>query len=163
MKPSANLLAGLLVVLSVLLAGCTSDSGTAPETPVPVTTATPEPTTQAPTPTPTPTPTSPADVPIDVPPPAQAVTLELTKNRPTSELHLLYQGGPGIQFTQKIVMWVYNEDGSYQEYLMSNGKRPVAGDEIVAKGTRGGDRCVVFVTSGGVVYKVIDKKMYSDI
>ena len=46
---------------------------------------------------------------------------------------------------------------------MKDGKRPAAGDEIVAEGTRGGDRCVVFVTSGGVVYKMIDKKLYSDI
>jgi hypothetical protein len=161
MKSSAIFLTGLLVVLAVFFAGCTSDTGTVPETTVPVTTAAPEPTTQAATPLPTPT--DPADAPIDVPPPAQAVTLELTKDRPTSELHLLYQGGPGIQFTQKIAMRVYTQDGTYQEYIMSNGKRPVAGDEIVAKGTRDGDRCVVFVTSGGVVYKVIDKKVYSDI
>jgi len=160
MKYSAIFLTTLLVVLAVFLAGCTSGSDKAPETTI-VTTATPVPATL--TATATPTPTSPADAPIDVPPETQAVTLELTKDRPTSEIHLLYQGGPGIQFTQKIVMWVFTDDGTYTEYVMSNGKRPSAGDEIVAKGTRGGDRCVVFVTSGGVVYKVIDKKLYSDI
>jgi hypothetical protein len=160
MKFSSILIAGLLVVLAVFLAGCTSGTETAPETTI-VTTATPAPTTLAATPTPTPT--SPADVPIEMLPEAQAVTFELSKDRPTSDLHLLYQGGPGVQFTQKIVMWVFNADGTYTEYLMSNGKRPSVGDEIVAKGTRGGDRCVVFVTSGGVVYKVIDKTLYSDI
>ncbi len=160
MKSSAIFLSGLLVVLAVLFTGCTSGTEAPPATTI-ATTATPVPTTL--TVTATPTPTSPADAPIDVPPEAQAVTLELTKDRPTSEIHLLYQGGPGIQFTQKIVMWVFKDDGTYTEYVMSNGKRPSAGDEIVAKGTRGGDRCVVFVTSGGVVYKVIDKKLYSDI
>ena len=161
MKLSALLLTGLLVLLAVFFAGCTSGNETAPATTVPVTTATPVPVTH--TAVATATPTDVADAPVGTLPEAQSVNLELTKDRPTSEIHLLYQGGPGIQFTQKIVMRVYNQDGTYKEYAMDDGKRPSAGDEIVAAGTRDGDRCVVFVTSGGVVYKVIDKKVYSDI
>lgn len=161
MKSSAILIAGLLVVLAVFLAGCTSGTETAPATTVPVTTETPVPTTLAATPQPTAT--SPADAEVQNLPEAQMVSFELSKDRPTSKIHLLYQAGPGVVFTQKVVLWVYNEDGTYQEYLMKDGKRPAAGDEIVAQGTRGGDRCVVFVTSGGVVYKIIDKKLYSDI
>lgn len=161
MKSSAILVCALLVVLAVLLAGCTSGTTTAPETTVPVTTATPVPTTLIATPQPTSA--SPADAEIQTLPEAQMVSFDLAKDRPTSKIHLLYQGGPGTVFTQKVVLWVYNEDGTYQEYLMKDGKRPSAGDEIVAQGTHGGDRAVVFVTSGGVVYKIIDKKLYSDI
>jgi len=161
MKSSAILLAALLVVLAVFLAGCTAGTDTASEPIAPVTTETPVPTTLVATPQPTAT--SPADVEIQTLPEAQMVSFELTKDRPTSKIQLLYQGGPGTVFTQKVALWVYSENGTYQEYLMKDGKRPSAGDEIVAQGTRGGDRCVVFVTSGGVVYKIIDKKLYSDI
>ncbi|PKG31660.1 hypothetical protein, partial [Methanoregula sp.] len=62
MKSSAIFLSGLLVVLAVLFAGCTSGTEAPPATPV-ATTATPIPTTL--TATATPTPTSPADAPID--------------------------------------------------------------------------------------------------
>ncbi|AGB02627.1 hypothetical protein [Methanoregula formicica] len=161
MKPVPIFLASLFLLACALIAGCTSGTTTAPETTVPVTTATPVPTTLVATPQPTSA--SPADAEIQSLPEAQMVSFELTKDRPTSKIHLLYQGGPGTVFTQKVALWVYKEDGTYQEYLMKDGKRPSAGDEVVAKGTRGGDRCVVFVTSGGVVYKVIDKKLYSDI
>ena len=57
-------------------------------------------------------------------------------------------------------MRVYTSDGVYQEYLMSNGKKPIAGDEIIAPGTRGGDRCEVFVISAGTRYKVMDEPVY---
>ena len=161
MKHVTIFFVGLLVLLCVAFAGCTSGSEPAPaSTPVPETTATPAPALH--TPAVTATPTSAADAPLDTMPEAQAVNLELTKDRPTSQIHLLYQGGAGIQFTQKIVMWVYNADGTYKEYVMSNGKRPSAGDEIIATGTRSGDRCVVFVTSAGTTYKMLDKTVYSD-
>jgi hypothetical protein len=88
----------------------------------------------------------------------QQVNLELTKDRPTSEIHLSYQGGPGDVFTQKIVLRVYSSATAYQEYVMSDGRKPIPGNEIVAPGTRGSDRCVVFVTSGGYVYKVLDQQ-----
>ena len=94
-------------------------------------------------------------------PPAQEVNLLLTKDRPTSELHLLYQGGPGDVFTQKIVMRVYTSNTSWQEYVMSDGRKPIPGDEIVAPGTRLGDRCAVYVYSAGTRYKVIDERVYS--
>jgi hypothetical protein len=100
--------------------------------------------------------------PVRQPPSAQQVNLLLTKDRPTSELHLLYQGGPGDVFTQKITMRVYNADGSVEDYAMSSGQKPVPGDEIVAPGTHGGDRCVVYLTTAGSVYKVIDEKVFAN-
>jgi hypothetical protein len=103
------------------------------------------------------------DGPINLPPTAQQVNLELTKDRPTSELHLLYQGGPGEIQAQKITMRVYTADGTSMDYLMNDGQKPIPGNEIVAPGTHGGDRCVVFLTTGGVTYKIMDKKVYSDL
>jgi len=44
---------------------------------------------------------------------------------------------------------------------MSNGKQPILNDEIVAPGTRGGDRCEVFVISSGTRYKVMDEVLYA--
>jgi len=162
MKKAGIALTLLMVIIIAFFSGCTSSSEPAPaETPVPVTTATPIPTIK--TAAVTAAPTDIAEGPVESLPAAQQVNLELTKDRPTSKIHLLYQGGPGIVFTQSIIMRVYSSDGRYEEYVMNEGKKPAAGDEIVAQGTRGGDRCVVFVTSAGTSYKVLDKTMYSDL
>lgn len=148
------LITALAVILCVLVAGCTSTSAPAPAaTPAP----TPEPTTVVTT-VPVPTATAaPTIEPVRMLPTAQQVSLALTKDRPTSEIHLLYEGGPGDVFTQKVTMRVYSSETEYKEYVMNNGKKPAAGSEIVAKGTRGSDRCEVFILSSGTRYKVIDE------
>lgn len=142
-------LAALMILLSVLSCGCTT--GTAP------------PATPAATPTPAPQPvitavsvTVPTPEPVRTLPPEQDVNLVLTKDRPSSEIHLLYQGGTGDGLISKIWMDVYTSDGAVHEYVMSNAQRPLPGDEIVAPGDRGTDRCEVFVVSSGTRYKVID-------
>ena len=145
----------LVVILCVAVSGCTSHTATPPATTtVHAAAATLLPTT-------TTTPAVPDNEPVRLMPPAQEVNLLLTKDRPTSEIHLLYQGGPGDVFTQKILMDVYTSNTTYQEFVMSNGKKPIPGDEIVAPGTRGGDRCVVFVDSAGTRYKVIDEQVFA--
>jgi hypothetical protein len=156
----------LLLVSGVFIAGCSSSApapaptaAPAPETPAPV--ETPPPATPAVTVTAAPTTVD--EGPIEYLPTAQTVNFELTKDRPTSKIHLLYQGGAGTMFTQKVVMRVYTSDGQVEEYIMKDGERPAAGDEIVARGTKGADRCVVYITSAGTTYKVIDKKLYSDL
>jgi hypothetical protein len=58
-------------------------------------------------------------------------------------------------------MRVYTSETEYTEYIMSEGRKPVPGDEIIAPGTRGGDRCEVFVISAGTRYKVMDKLVYA--
>jgi hypothetical protein len=93
-------------------------------------------------------------------PAERQVNLLLTKDRPTSEIHLLFQGGPGEIYVTRIIMRVYTSDVAYQEYIMSKGSKPIPGDEIVAPGTRSGDRCEVFVISAGSRYKVIDERVY---
>ncbi len=93
-------------------------------------------------------------------PEQQKVNLVLTKDRPTSEIHLLYQGGPGDLSVNRIMMRVYSTEGVYHEYIMSNGRKPLPGDEIIVPGTRSGDRCEVFVISAGTRFKVMDERVY---
>jgi hypothetical protein len=120
-----------------------------------ITRATELPTTAVTTATPAPTPE-----PVQALPAERQVNLLLTKDRPTSEIHLLFQGGPGEIYVTRIIMRVYTSDVAYLEYIMSKGSKPIPGDEIIAPGTRSGDRCEVFVISAGSRYKVIDERVY---
>jgi hypothetical protein len=148
----------LISLLCACFAGCTTLTGTdASPAMVPATTRVVEPTI-APVVV-TPFTTLPAFEPVRPLPPERQVSLALTKDRPTSEIHLLYQGGPGDIFVTRVMMRVYSSDASYQEYIMSNGKKPVLNDEIVAPGTRQPDRCEVFVISSGTRTKVMDEKV----
>jgi len=86
MKPAIVPIAALVILFCVLISGCTSDTGAAPATPA----ATPAPVTVATT-APVTVTTVPAvthDDSVQQMPPAQDVTLALTKDRPTSEIHL---------------------------------------------------------------------------
>ncbi len=155
MKLIKILILALVILLCVLSSGCTTSSGTntpatANPTPVP---ATERVIVTQPPPTPSAVPTTEY---IQIMPNDQQVNVLLTKDRPTSEIHLQYQGGPGERFTNKILMRVYASDGTYTEFVMSDGKKPLPGDEIVVQGSKGNDRCEVFVISAGVRYKVLD-------
>jgi len=144
--------AAVLLIILLACAGCAGNK------PAPV--ATLVPTTEAPAPTASPTPLVTAtSEPVVTLPAKQDIDLSLTKDRVYSEIHLLYNGGGGEMFTTKIEMRVTSSDGKVADYVMSGGKKPGRGDEIVADGTRGSDRCEVWVTSGGVRYKVMDKSL----
>lgn len=149
MKHVFILIPAFMLMLLLACSGCTSTRQAPPANPVP-TTETPSPTTALPLATATPQPlrTLPAE---------QQVDLQLTKDRTYSEIHLLYNGGKGEMFTQKIAMRVTRSDGQVIEQVMSDGKKPKRGDEIIVQGTRGSDRCEVYVTSAGTTYKVIDQ------
>jgi hypothetical protein len=138
-------------VLLVSSSGCMNTPQPPPATPLP--TATPLP----------PTPASPLATftpePLQTLPYRQQVDLQLTKDRTYSEIHLLYNGGPGEMFTQKVMMRVTRSDGQVIEQVMSDGKKPNRGDEIIMQGTRGSDRCEVYVTSAGTTYKVKDESL----
>jgi hypothetical protein len=159
MKRVILLAFALLTLMCVFFAGCSSDSGApAPATTVPATQPTTVPVTatlSTPAPTPVPTPERIRPLPAE-----RQVILVLTKDRPTSEIHLLYQGGPGDPFATRVMMRVHSPDTAYTEYIMSNGRKPVLNDEIVAPGTRGGDWCEVFVISAGTRYKVMNETVY---
>ncbi len=164
MRPVIAAIAAFVIAL-VLIAGCTSTSAPVPATTIIIT---PQPTAVPATVVPAATPAistiattaSGDNGPVEVMPSDQQVTFDLSKDRPTSKIHLVYQGGPGERFTQKVTMKVYLSDGTVEEYAMSEGQKPVPNDEIVATGTRAGDRCVIYVQAAGITYKVMDEKVF---
>lgn len=140
------------LVLCILAAGCTS-----PATVTPVQTSLPpRPTVQS---------SSVATVvstplAVETLPSEQYVDLVLSKQRPDSTIHLLYNGGKGEVFVQNIMMQVTRSDGQVSQQYMNDGTRkPQRGDELVMDGTRGSDQVVVYLTSAGKTYKVIDQPL----
>jgi hypothetical protein len=145
----------LLLVLSALLAGCTSPTAS---------TIQPGETTPAPTET-LPAATTPVTVAVtpaavQTLPAEQFVDLTLQKQRPDSSIRLLYNGGKGEMFVQNIFMKVSLSNGEVKEaYMNDNTRRPRRGDELVIGGSRGSDHVEVFVTSAGTTYKVKDENL----
>ena len=146
-----GLIAILLIAAALAGAGCLGEERP-PATPLP-TTATPELTTIA-----TPVPTSDID-PVQTLPSAQQIYLDLAKDRVYSDITLTYNGGGGEMFTNSIEMRVTRSDGQVIDQFMNNGAKPKRGDTLVIRGTRGSDRCEVYVTSAGIRYKVIDESL----
>jgi hypothetical protein len=152
MKYPIILSATVMLVLCALLAGCTSPTASElkpAETPVPTT-------------------LSPISIPavtvvatpkaIETLPQEQFVDLVISKQRPDSSIHLLYNGGKGEVFVQNILLKVTLSSGEVVEKYMNDGNRkPRRGDELIVEGTRGTDRVEVFVTTAGKTYKVIDQ------
>jgi hypothetical protein len=153
MKRIGILTAAVLMLLFLATAGCSGDK------PAPVPTPTAVPSTETTVATPPPTTATPAPEPVVTLPEKQDVDLALTKDRTYSTISLLYNGGGGELFTNKVEMRVTTSDGKVTDYVMSDGKAPKRGDEIVAQGTRGSDRCEVWVTSAGVRYKIMDQSL----
>ena len=149
MKRIFILIPTFILLLLLACSGCTNTPQTPPATPAPTTVPaiTPAPVIIA------------TPEPLRTLPPEQNVDLELTKDRTYSEIDLLYNGGKGEIFTQKIMMRVTRSDGQVIEQVMSGGNKPKRGDEIVVQGTRGSDRCEVYVTSAGTTYRVIDQPL----
>jgi len=87
------------------------------------------------------------------------VDLVLSKDRTYSDIILHYNGGKGLIFVQKIMMRVTRSDGTVEEQNMHEGQKPQQGDEIIIRGSRGSDRCEVYVTSAGTTYKVKDESL----
>jgi hypothetical protein len=155
MKYPIVLSATVMLVLCALLAGCTSPTASElkpAETPVPTTIPTPFSTSVA---TVVATPNA-----VETLPPEQFVDLILSKQRPDSSIHLLFNGGKGEIFVQNILMKVTRPNGEVVEQYMNDGSRkPRRGDELIIDGTRGKDRVEVFVTSAGKTYKIKDESL----
>jgi hypothetical protein len=152
MKTTAIIVLAILAAAISCIAGCTSptQSGLPPlETP------------QVTTPTATslaPTTTQPGSLtPL---PSEQFVDIEVYKERPDATIHLVYNGGKGEVFIQRVMMRITRADGTVSEqYLNNNERKPRRGDELILQGTRGTDRAEVFVTSAGAVYKTYDSPL----
>jgi hypothetical protein len=158
MKRAIILVAFAVLACCALIAGCTSPTA-AEIKPVETTVM-----TASITSVPTTAPTSVATLDLVVQlPPEQFVDLQLTKDRTNGEIHLLFNGGKGEIFVQKIRMKVTRSDGTVIDQYMDDGKKPRRGDELVVPGTRGSgsDRCEVYVTSSNKEYKVKDEPIWS--
>jgi len=157
MKAAIIAIAGLLLFFCALCAGCTSPTQAEikpVETPVAEVTTVVA-TTAAPTAVTTtydPVVSIPSDIYVD---------LQLTKDRPTSKIHLLYNGGTGEIYVQSVRMKVTRSDGTVTDDLMDGGNQPKRGDELIVQGTKTGDRCEVWVTTAGKVYKIMDQNLYA--
>jgi hypothetical protein len=152
MKNSTILSATVLLVLCALLSGCTSPTASElkpAETPVP--------TTLPPTPTSVTTVVATPDA-VETLPAENFVDIQISKQRPDSSIHLLYNGGKGEIAVQNVLLKVIRSDGTVTEqYLNDGARKPRRGDELVVDGTRGKDQVQVFVTSSGKTYKIIDQ------
>jgi len=155
MKRTIILAAFAMLACCALITGCTSPTQaviTPAETTVITLSATPTP--------PAVTPVATLDLVVPLPP-EQFVDLQLTKDRTNGEIHLLYNGGKGELYVQKIRMKVTLSDGKVIDQYMDDGQKPRRGDELVIAGTRGSDRCEVYVTSSNKIYKVMDQPLIS--
>ena len=84
----------------------------------------------------------PTPLPVETLPAEQDVDLVLSKQRPDSSIHLLYNGGKGEVFVQNIMMKVTLSNGQViQQYMNDGNRKPRRGDELVIEGTRGTDLC----------------------
>jgi hypothetical protein len=144
------IVAAAIIAVFLACAGCSDDKAVPAATPVTATETTIAISSPATVATETPEP-------VVTLPEKQDVEIVLSKDRTYSTIHLLYNGGGGEIFTNTIEMRVTTSDGQVADYVMNDGKAPGRGDEIVAQGTRGKDRCEVWVTSAGTRYKVMDE------
>ena len=97
---------------------------------------------------------------VETLPAGQNVDVQIEKQRPDATIHLLYNGGEGEMFVQNIMMRVTRSDGQVEEqYLNDKTRKPRRGDELVITGTKGDDQVVVFLTSSGKTYRIIDKSL----
>jgi hypothetical protein len=147
-----------MLLFCILFSGCTSPTQ-AQIQPVVQTTVT----TQAPETTETVVPPTATIVESISPLPAnQMLYLQLTKDRPTGKITLLCGGGPGLIVAQAVEMNVTLADGSFVDKFMNDGGELSEGSEIVVQGTLDGtDHAVVWVTSAGKIYKVLDQNVSS--
>jgi len=152
MKRALILAAFATLICCALIAGCTSPTQ-AVITPAETTVVTIF-TTSTPSVTPVPS----LDL-VATLPPEQFVDLQLTKDRTNSEIHLLFNGGKGEVYVQNIRMKVTRSDGIVIDQYMNDGQRPRRGDELVIGGTRGSDRCEVYVTTSNAIYKIMDQSL----
>ena len=155
MKCIIVLFAMSVLMVCVLLAGCTSPTE-AKIRPFETTVATPPPATTSPSSsTVVSTPQA-----LETLPYAQNVDIHVDKQRPDASIHLIFSGGNGEDYVQNIMMRVTRSDGTVEEKYINDGmRRPRPNDELVMEGTKGIDQVAVFLTSLGKTYKVLDKPL----
>ena len=72
---------------------------------------------------------------------------------------MTFIGGPGQVIVKNILVRVTTSDGRVEQKNILIGNQVSTGASVDMKGTRGSDRVEVFVTLGGVMYKLKDENM----
>ena len=172
MKTVTPIILSLLCIALLITAGCTGGQTPQPgKTSTPVETPVTLVTTSPPTPSPAPsvvTPsvaattqeTDPYPREITYLPPATAVDIGIDKDRVYNTITVTFIGGPGQALVSNILVRVTTSEGLVQQKNFPvNAAGIGTGASIDLKGTRGSDRVEVFVTQGGVIYKLRDENV----
>jgi hypothetical protein len=92
-------------------------------------------------------------------PPAYAVDIGIDKDRVYNTITVSFTGGRGQVLVKDILVRVTKSDGTVEEKNIPVGNQVATGASVDIKGTQGSDRVEVFVTLGGITYKVKDENM----
>lgn len=91
--------------------------------------------------------------------PANAVDVGIEKDRVYNTITVTFIGGPGQVIVKNILVRVTTSDGRVEQKNIQVGNQISTGASVDMKGTRGPDRVEVFVTLGGIMYKLKDEIM----
>jgi hypothetical protein len=92
-------------------------------------------------------------------PPANAVDIGIEKDRVYNTITVTFIGGRGQVLVKNILVRVTTSDGRAEQKNIPIGNQVSTGASVDMKGTQGSDRVEVFVTLGGVMYKLKDENM----
>jgi len=93
-------------------------------------------------------------------PPATAIDIGIDKDRVYNTITVTFIGGPGQVLVKNVLVRVTGSDGTVEQKNIPVSNNQVStGASVEMKGTHGSDRVQVFVTMGGVVYKIKDENM----
>lgn len=92
-------------------------------------------------------------------PPSIAVDIGIIKDRVYNTITVTFIGGPGQVLVKNILVRVTTPDGVVEQKNIPVGNQVSTGASVDMKGTRGSDRVEVFVTIGGVMYKLRDENL----
>ena len=151
MKEPFLLLFSLMLLLTILIAGCTQNSS--PVTPVP--TATVATTLQTQTAVPPQT-CTPAPGPTQIVPPYESVSVTVDRNTITENptIAVTFNGGQGNGMVEQMNVTVIHPDCTTEQGARNN---PSMGDTVTLMGTTTTDQVIVVMTmTSGDQYKVIN-------
>ncbi len=92
-------------------------------------------------------------------PSANAIDIGIEKDRVYNTITVTFIGGPGQVLVKNILVRVTTSDGNVEQKNILIGNQVSTGASVDMKGTQGSDRVEVFVTLGGIMYKLKDENM----
>jgi len=92
-------------------------------------------------------------------PPDYTVDIGIDKDRVYNTITVTFNGGRGQVLVKNILVRVTTSDGRTEQKYLPVGNQVAIGSSVDMKGSHGPDRVEVFVTLGGITYKVKDENM----